>query len=59
MYVNELMKSNENEPNNEIVWFPTPENTGNEDEHSSMQRRILKEIRELIKKEELDPAKDR
>ena len=52
------MKFNENEQNVENFWFPTPENPGNEDEHTPIQRRILKEIRELVKKEELDPTKD-
>ena len=54
MYVNEL----NNEQNDENLWFPTPENPRNEDEHTPIQRRILKEIRELIKKEQLDPTKD-
>ena len=58
MYVNELMKSSNDEQNDENLWFPTPENPGNEDEHTPKQRRILKEIRELIKKEQLDPTKD-
>ena len=56
MYVNELMKSNEIEQNTERFWFSTPENPGNEEEHTPIQRRILKEIRELIKNEELDPT---
>ena len=58
MYVNELMKSTNNEQNDENLWFPTPENPGNEDEHTPIQKRILKKIRELIKKEQLDPTKD-
>ena len=58
MYVNELMKSTNNEQNDENFWFTTPENPGNEDEHTPIQRRILKEIRELIKREQLDPTKD-
>ena len=58
MYVNELMKSTNNEQNDENFWFPTPENPRNEDEHTPLQKRILKEIRELIKKEQLDPTKD-
>ena len=58
MYVNELMKSKEGEQNDENLWFPTPENPGNEDEHTPIQRRILKEIRELIQEEQLDPTKD-
>ena len=57
MYVSELMKSSENEQNGENFWFPTPENPGNEEEHTPIQRRILKEIRELIKEEELEPTK--
>ena len=58
MYVNQLMKSSENEQNVENFWFPTPENPGNEEEHTPIQRRILKEIRELIKKEQLDTTRD-
>ena len=57
-YVNELMKSTNNEQNDKNLWFPTPENPGNEEEHTPIQRRILKEIRELIKKEQLYPTKD-
>ena len=58
MYVNELMKSSEDEQSGENFWLPTPENPGNEEEHTPIQRRILKEIHELIKKEQLDPTKD-
>ena len=58
MYVNELMKSKENEQNDENLLFPTPANTGNEEEHTPIKRRILKEIRELIKKEDIDPTID-
>ena len=58
MYVIELMKSTNNEQNDENLWFTTPENPGIEDEHTPIRRRILKEIRELIKKEQLDPTKD-
>ena len=58
MYVNELMKSIENEQNDERLCFPTPENLGNEEEHTPIQRRIRKEFRELFKKEQLDPTKD-
>ena len=38
MYVNELMKSSENEQNNENFWFPTLENPRNEEEHTPIQR---------------------
>ena len=50
MYVNKLMKSSENEQSSENFWLPTPENPGNEAEHTPIQQKILKEIRELIKK---------
>ena len=58
MYVNELIKSSEAEQNDKNLWFPTPGNPANEEEHTPIQRRILKEIRELIKKEKLDPTRD-
>ena len=58
MYANEVMKSSENEQSGENFWFPTPDNPGKEEEHTPIQRRILKEIPELIKKEELEPTKD-
>ena len=58
MYVNELMKSNEHEPNEDSFWFPTPEISGNETEHTPIQRRKLQEIREVIRREQLDPTKD-
>ena len=50
LYINELIKASETEQNDESFWFPTSENPGNEEEHMPIQRRILKEIRELIKK---------
>ena len=58
MYVNVLIKYSENEQNDENLWFPTPENPRKEEEHTPIQRRIIKENRELIKKEELDSSKD-
>ena len=50
MYINELLKSSEIEQNDENRWFPTPENPGNEEEHTPIQR--------LIQKEQIDPTKD-
>ena len=41
-----------------ISGSPQPENPGNEEEHTSIQRRILKEVLELIKEEELNPTRD-
>ena len=57
MYVNEHMKSGVHEQNDEHLWFSIPENSGAEDEHTPIQRRILKEFCEFIKKKELDPTK--
>ena len=42
MYVNERMKSTNNEQNDKNFWFPTPENPRFEDEHTPIQKRILK-----------------
>ena len=58
MYMNELLKSSANEQNDVKLWFPSPENPGNEEELKPIQRRILKEIRVLTKKEELHPTKN-
>ena len=35
-------------------WFPTPENPGKEQEHSPVQKRYLKDLRELAELEKLD-----
>ena len=48
------MKSNENEQNDKNLVFPTRENPGIEEEHTP----ILKEIRQLNEKEELDLTND-
>ena len=56
VYVNELMKSSENEQNEENFWFSTLRNPGNEEDHTTIQRRLFKKVRELIKKDELRPT---
>ena len=56
MYVNEPMKVSENKQIKEKFRSPTPENKGNEAEHTPIQRRIIRKIRKLSKKE--DPTKD-
>ena len=58
IYVSELMKTSEKEQNNENLWFPIPEKPGNEEEQTPIQWRIINEIPEPIKKEELDRTKD-
>ena len=57
-YINALMQVERPENNEEKFWFPTPENPGNELEHSPIQKRILKELRELAELEKLDPTEN-
>ena len=53
-YINALMQVERPEDNEEKFWFPTSENPGNDQEHSPIQKRILKELRELAKLKKLD-----
>ena len=58
-YINALLQVERPEYNEEMVWFPTPEIPGNEDEQSPIQKRILQELRELIRKrEKFDPTQN-
>ena len=57
-YVSSLIKTNKNPQHPENYWFPTPENPGNPDEHTPIQKRILLELRALQELEALDPTKD-
>ena len=54
-YVSSLLKANGNNDQYEQYWFPTPENPGDEDSHTPIQRRILQELRNLQKAEQLNP----
>ena len=49
------MQVDSSEQTDERFWFPTPENPGDESEHTPIQQRILRELRELQRLEELDP----
>ena len=40
-YINALMQRERPEDNEEKFWFPNPENFGNEQEQSPIQKRIL------------------
>ena len=40
-YINALMQRERPEDNEEKFWFPNPENSGNEQEQSPIQKRIL------------------
>ena len=54
-YLVELLRTNKPDQQTNAFWFPTPENSGNTEEHTPIQARILKELRELQQKEELNP----
>ena len=53
-YINSLLKTSKNDQVNETYWFPTPQNPGNEKEHTPNQTRILNELRELEQLEKLN-----
>ena len=57
-YVRTLLKANRNNDQYEQYWFPTPENPGDEDSHTPIQRRILQELRNLQEAEQLNPQND-
>ena len=57
-YVSSLIKTNRNLQNSENYWFPTPENPGNPEEHTPLQKRILRELQALQDLEILDLTKD-
>ena len=46
-YLTELLRTNRHDQQTSIFRFPTPENFGNTEEHTPIQARILKELREL------------
>ena len=56
-YVSSLIKTNKNLQNFENYWFPTPENPGSPEEHTPIQKRILRELQALQDLETLDPTK--
>ena len=50
-YLIELLRTNKPDQQNNTFWFPTPENPGNIEDHTPIQTRILKELREVQQKE--------
>ena len=54
-YLNELLRTNKSEQQDNTFWFPTPENPGKPEDHTPIQTRILKELIELEDKEKLNP----
>ena len=57
-YINRLLKTSKDNEANKTYWFPTPQNPGNEKEHTPIQTRILQELRELEQLEKLNPLED-
>ena len=54
-YINNLLKTSKTDEVNETYWFPTPQNPGNEKEHTPIQTGILNELREPEQLEKLNP----
>ena len=54
-YLTELLRTNKRDQQNNNFWFPTPENPGNTEDHTPIQKRILIELCELQRKEKLNP----
>ena len=57
-YLIELLRTNKPNQQTNTFWFPTPENPGKTEEHTPIQTRILKELRDLQQKEKLNPKDD-
>ena len=54
-YISSLLKANGNNDQYEQYWFPTPENPGDETNHTPIEQRIHKELRNLQDLEQLNP----
>ena len=54
-YLNEFLRINKPEQQNNTFWFPTPQNPGRSEEHTPIQTKILKELNELKDKQKLNP----
>ena len=54
-YINSRLKRAKNDEVNKTYWFTTPQNSGNEKEHTPIQTRVLNELRELEQLEKLNP----
>ena len=56
--INSLLKTSQTNEINETYWFPTPQNPGNEREHTPIQTHSLNELRELEILERISPLED-
>ena len=57
-YLTELLRMSKPDQQNNTFLFLTPENPGNTENHTPIQTRTLKELRELQRKEKLNPKDD-
>ena len=57
-YINSPLKTSKTDEVNEIYWCPTPQNPGNEKEHTPIRTRIFNELRKLEKLEKSNPLED-
>ena len=53
-YLNELLRKNKLEQQNNTFWFPTPENPGKTKDHTPIQTRILQKLIQLKDKEKIN-----
>ena len=53
-YLTELLRTNKPDQQNITFWFPTPEKSGNTEDHTPIQTRTLTELRELQRREKLN-----
>ena len=58
-YLNELLRTNKPEQQDNTFWFPRTENPGKLEDHTPIETRILKELNELKDKEKLNPQESR
>ena len=57
-YVSSLIKSSKQEHFHETHWFPTPEDPGDSQQNTPIQKRILTELQNLQELEKLNPQDD-
>ena len=54
-YLNDFLRMNKPEQQDNTSWFPTPENPGKPEDHTPIQTKIHKELNELKDKEKPNP----
>ena len=55
LYFNQLMKTNQSSDEEEMYWFPTPEQPGDPTTYTPIQQRIFDELIKLKQLEQLNP----